>query len=442
MISASNRTRASLVWAALAVGCGTFAASGCGARGHAAPVTGRHSYDVVAHLTMAPRTSSFPVDLPGTLSLSLTLDADAGLLVMGAAGGAQVIPTARDGDTFSATTMPVHLPVVSQSCGQGLEGLDFSSFEVSVTEATLMGSAKGLAEIADGDVLSDIEFTATLSGGPDLTPPSLIATGAVTSPFDAFALSVSEPLPESATAHLVASDGSQFDLVPAFVYGALKVISAFEKPAVVLHPGNGYAVAMGGLVDFAGNAAVDDAPLRVVTIPAAPLIADDGFESATGSPMIGGASLVTAGGPVPPIAGAASVYIGQPGAPALGAVAPGTGLLVRVPRKATDTKLRFSYCVVWLSSGSPSGNGLNVHVYVGSVDGPAAAGVIPREPSPQGMGASASVEVTGVAVMEVPLADASASDLVVSIPGQVAPGCGLVGSPGGLGLLIDDLRAE
>jgi hypothetical protein len=305
----------------------------------------------------------------------------------------------------------------------------------------LTGSAGGTAEVVDGDVLSEIELTATLAGGPDLTPPSLIAAGTVTSPFDTFALSASEPLPESATAHLVASDGSQLDLVPIFVDGAIKVISAFEKPPVVLHPGNGYAVAMGGLVDFAGHIAVDDAPLRVVMIPAAPLIADDGFESAAAGPsIIGGASLVTAGSPVPPIAGAESVYIGQPGAPALGAVAPGTGLLVRVPRKATDTKLRFRYRVVWLSSGSPSGNGLNV--YVGSADGPAAAGAIPRVPSPQGMGALPSVEVSGFAVMEVPLADASASDLVVSIPGQVAPGCGLVGSKGGLGLLVDDLRAE
>ena len=77
----------------------------------------------------------------------------------------------------------------------------------------------------------------------------------------------------------------------------------FERTPVVLPYGRTFRLVTSSLTDFAGNHA---APLEFNTLPVPPLIAQDGFESATG--VIGAGEIVGAAG-VPAITGSKSLYL-------------------------------------------------------------------------------------------------------------------------------------
>jgi hypothetical protein len=259
----------------------------------------------------------------------------------------------------------------------------------------------------------------------------------VASPFDDIQLAPSEPMPATSTARLVSSDGSHIDLVPMVSTGDLPVILGFTKPKVVLHTGGGYTASVEGLVDFAGNSGASGAPLRIGSIPTPPLVSQDGFESETGS-SVGGALIIREGSSLSPVAGSASAYIGPMGAP----VPPGTtltsGLLVRLARQPSDTKLRFSYREV----GPLVPLSFDGSAELGSVDGSFASTRIfaPSTAVTQVMLVPGIfVSESDLQVMEVALPDSAATDLVVSI-NAVPLACTF--GPNVTGLLIDDLRLE
>jgi hypothetical protein len=387
------------------------------------PPGARGSYDVTASFTMVGRVPG-DIVLPGSLAFSMTLD-PRGLMFVGGGGLSQVVGTTTDGRTYRAVATVTVLP---PQPARGSDSIDFNSLEVTPEGEGLVGTAVGALEIPNGNGLTPVALSATLTGGPDVTAPFLLAVGGIVDdPFAPVQVNPSEPIPVSATAALVGSDGTTIAL-DAQVDGEL--ITTFRKPNVVLPLAEGYVASTDGLVDLAGNAGVGGAPLRIVSLGNVPLITDGGFESATGT--VGEASIVGVA-----FDGVASAFIGGAGVPSLGGVAPGPRLFVRLPRRATDSFASFSYQIVAPNTFHPFPRSFPGVFEVGSVGRPPSAQMsFPAfdEPTFISMPTEPMLLFGGVHTIKVPLVDSVDGELVVLIKptDTVAP----------VGVLIDDLRLE
>jgi hypothetical protein len=398
-----------------------------------APATGVRAFDVVAVLRADGSTS-----LPPTNRFTLVQDLSALRMIAGGSGrGAVVGVTTGDGRTFRSTGGFAVGTDNTDACSGPLD-VRYDSFEVTLTDSSLTGTAFGNATISCGDCSFMVPFTATLTGTRDKMLPTLRASGPpLVTPFDSFGLVASEPLPVTATAKLVADDGATIDLVPQIVSGDVPFIAAFAKPDVVLRAGLGYVVALDGLVDFAGQSDKVGPPLRLTSFVAAPIVPEDGFESVTGG-VLGGAMVMTAGA-LPAIAGNTSLYLGTKGAPGLDAPN-GRSLMVRLARQAGDTKLRFSYRLV----APQATTSVSALVRVGSEgaspgDPTYAIGDMSNGTEKLTVGGS-PVFASLAAVIELPLpADATDDVLFVIAPNTIF--CFPGGTPN-TGILVDDVRVE
>lgn len=419
-------------------------AGGCGSeprqQGDGSPSTvdafggARQSFDVVALLS-GPASSG----LPATNRFTLVLDADARLAIAGGDGyGAVVGVTSADGRTFRAAS-PFNAGGGGDGDGCGVtERVLYETFEVTIADdGSLTGSAGGIALIGCAGCLAAVDPTARLVGTADATPPRLRLPGpGLTSPFEAFSLRASEPLPATTTARLVADDGAVIDLIPELGDLAFPVVVGFRKPDIILRAGHAFVVELDG-ADFAGLVDPADASLRLASFVEAPAVIEDGFESVTGS-VFGGAMVITAG-PLRPITGTTSLYVGAKDAPGVDSPT-GRSLMVRLSRQPGDTRLRFSYRVAGPRAETPFAGRLRV----GS------------EGAWSGLALGASAEVAGTAEIimlagkeayvsavvtrEVSLPADATDEVLVLIAPDIFP-CSLPeGSPNGL--LIDDLRLE
>lgn len=420
-----------------AVAAALLAAAGCGPRAGrspdvgAAPFAGRQSFDVVATLDLGG--VMLPNDLPPTLPFTLVLDADAGQAIVGGRGTATTARLTRDGEKLVVPSFSVDL--ASAACS-GASSVEFTSMVVAANGTTLSGSGSGDALVSCGDCQFDVPFNAALAGAPDVTPPLLFPTALPASPFAAFSLAASEPLTATSTARLVAEDGTTVNLVPKVVAGDVSLVSGFDKPNVVLPTGVGLSIAVDGLVDLAGLQGAADTPLRFVVFPTPPLVADAGFEDATG-PTFGGATVIS-GGPLPPISGTRSVYLGGAGTPAPDGAKVGTALRVRLAVPAGATTLAFTYRLV----GAFMGGGFTGTIGVGTVGKTPASYPFMMELDgtattwPDGQ----TVFVTDAATQELALPADVGSEVLVDIE-SFDDGCGRPMPPLG-GILLDDLRVE
>jgi len=397
---------------------------------------GRHAFDVIAVLH-----ADGSVNLPPTNKFTLVLDVDARVAIAGGNGAGAVVPVeTADGRTFVLAAPFIVRDSTPDPCGAP-EDVHYEHVEVVIgADGSLTGQATGVAYVSCGDCSFGVPFAAPLTGTADKTPPTLGLTGlAPATPFDAFGLAVSEPLPATATARLLADDGEAFDLLPQIREGDIPLVAAFLKPNVILRAGQGYVLTLDGLVDFAGLVDTAGPPLRFASFAAAPTVAEDGFEAVTDS-ALGGAMVMT-DGVLPAIAGRTSLYIGGAGALGLDATN-GRALMVRLARQAGDTKLRFSCRAVATAAQTPFYGTVRVGSEGGSVPsmGVAALG----DPA----GATEMVDVGGrpafltpIASFEVALPADSADVVLVSIT-PVGSVCRFPGTNPGTGLLIDDLRLE
>jgi hypothetical protein len=417
--------------------------AGCGARGakpDAGSTTdggvetaspGRRSFDVTAGLA-----SDGGAQLPPTSSFTLVLEAAEGRIIVGALGASSVVPvTTDDGKTFR-TTKAFSVGAGGQDACAGVTSVEYTSLEVTITAAGLQGKGSGNAQVSCGDCVFTVPFSAVLAGGADVTAPFLVLLGAGrVDPFTPFTVLASEPLPATAKARLVGSDGTEVELEPRVEPGVVPLVTGFDKPNVVLSFGGGHVVQLDGLVDFAGRAGTTDAGLRIAGSPTPPLAAEDGFESATGA-AFASAAVVT--DPTFVIAGARSLYFGGSSAPPLGTVAPGAGLLVRLAVQPGDTMVRLSARGV-----SPTGEtGFAGQINIGSVGRAAqpSRGFTAFEPAtgvrPPG---GAELFLSPPKTFQWPLPDDVSGEVVVSItPTSFECGPAFMVS----GMLVDDLRVE
>jgi hypothetical protein len=419
-----------------------LATAGCGTRGGqdvdggAPPLTGVHSFDVVAGLGVGGSASSS--DLPPTVRFTLVLDADANHAIVGAQGTAAVVPMGMNGDKRTLATFSVGL--ASTQCS-GASSIDFDSLSVTANGTSLTGTGAGNARVSCGDCEFMVPFSANIVGGPDVTPPLLFPTSIPASPFQIFSLVASEPLLATSTAHLTGDDGTTIDLEPNIVAGDVPLVSGFSGPNVVLPTGVGLTISIDQLVDFAGLHGATDAPLRFVYFPPAPLLPDDGFETVTGT-TFGGATVIS-DGPLPPISAARSVYFGGQSAPAPTGVTVGKELRVRLAVPPGATKLGFSYRLVSLTAGG----GFTGTVNVGSVGKTSASSFLSTTVGgmlmngmfttwPDGQG----VWITDTSTFELALPADVTSEVLVDVE-PFDPSCRqIAGSLGGI--LLDDLRLE
>ncbi len=399
------------------------------------PIAGMHAYDVTALLSA---TSNGPLP-PPTDHFTLVVDADARRVIAGGKGrGASVPLTTTDGRTFrSAGGFSVGRE--GEICS-GVQDLQYDTFELTVTDGALTGTARGRASISCGDCVALAPFAATLNGTPDTTAPALLTSGAVpTTAFDPFVLVASEPLPASATAQLIDDDGAAIELVPTIVGDAERpLVVGFAKPPVVLRAGQGYVVTFDGLVDFAGNADLSGAPLRITSLPDAPLVPEDGFESAVDAAEVGGAQVVT-GDPLPPIAGKVSVYAGSTLDAPRGVAGGDHPLGVRLARQPGDATLRLTYRVVGVTMAPAFSGSLRIGAEGGALAPPVYTFPAPSPAEKLLVGAQ-PVFVSGATTMMVPL-PADVTDEALLVIAATPLSCGLSVSPQA-GLLIDDLTLE
>jgi hypothetical protein len=418
------------------VGCGSHGAQTVD--GGAPQLTGLHSFDVVAGLSLGGAVP--PSNLPPTAPFTLVLDSDANHAIVGAQGTAAVVPMGMDGDKRTLAKFSVGLPATQCS---GASSIDFDSLSVTASSTSLTGTGAGNARVSCGDCEFMVPFMAGVEGGPDVTPPLLFSTSIPTNPFQTFRFVASEPLLATSTARLTGEDRTAIDLVPEIVPGDVPLVSSFDEPSVVLPTGVGLVIAIDQLVDFAGLHGATDTPLRFVVFPAAPLVPDAGFETTTDT-TFGGATVVS-DGPLPPISGTRSVYFGGQATPAPGSVPVGKMLLVRLAVTPGVTKLAFSYRLVIEETGSAT-VGFSGTVNVGSVGKAPVFGRFTTAPPstrttwPSGI----TVDVSDVATYELALPSDLGSEVLVDIE-PPASGCGDTGpgfAPPPGGMLLDDLRLE
>ena len=396
-------------------------------------LAGRHAFVVTSTLTPDTASGLGPVT-PTTQTFTLVLDGDQRIAIGGSYDSGESVPllgTADGGFALGESLLIFPSPI--NACGWYVQ---YDQLTLAIdASGRLSGNSQG------GGVYDEQEGRATtysasisLVGVPDEEPPvlSLVSDGDVTDPFASFSLVASEPLPSGASPELMSATGDRFSFTtnspPAFVV-------SFQSPATLLRFGEVYTIAIDGISDFAGNAAVPAATLGLTTKPAPPLVAPDGFESVV-SDTLGGAQVLSETG-APIIDGTKSLYI----APASAMQRPRiTQLALRLALAPGDTVVAFAYQIV-----SPELGGCGTFS-LGSVGGT----IVTWSPD-AGVGTTTATFPGGAQYSLGPVATASIAlppdatgevVLALALPPVGSPSCGAGYGGDASGIIIDDLQTE
>ncbi|HVZ70971.1 MAG TPA: hypothetical protein VHJ20_01240 [Polyangia bacterium] len=404
----------------------------------------------MASLKPTPGAGLMSGDFPSSSHFTLAFT-DETHVVVGAQGQGALAAVMRDGDTFHVVgAVPVGAPNAS-TCSTATD-LSLQSFDFTLSGTTLQGHGAGKADISCGDCEFTEPFTFEAVAGPDKTPPTLVGSAREIDPFAEFSLGTSEPLSPAATAKLVDSNGASADLVPLVPNaagggdaGVSEPITGFTKPNVVLPTGGGYSVQVDGLVDYAGLHGLANAALRLGSFPEPPVLAADGFESATGS-TLGGAAVITAGeafgdagaGALAPITGTRSIYVARSGVPFATNSDLNARFLARLAVPAGATKVSFSY----QQASNFAAEAFSGRVFVGSVGHTAASSYAFAQPTsststPIGNGVTVFLGAPQSFAIDLP---SDHTDEVVFEIASTDVQCSLGRAQ--VGLLVDDLRVE
>ena len=136
------------------------------------PGAGVRAFDVVAVLRADGSTN-----LPPTNRFTLVQDLSALRMIAGGNGrGAVVGVTTGDGRTFRSTG-GFAVGDGSPDVCSAPEDVHYDSFEVTITDSSLTGTAIGAATISCGDCSFTVPFAATLTGTRDKMLPTLRPSG-------------------------------------------------------------------------------------------------------------------------------------------------------------------------------------------------------------------------------------------------------------------------
>ena len=394
--------------------------------------TGRRSFFVTSTVTLT-QPDAQATGVPATHTFTLVLDGDARRAWLGSKQGENVA-------TFTATGGSLHIDksvFFNFSCGNDVS-YDDLTFTLDANGG-VTGQARGKVDYIVTDLGGTLDATMSLAGVADTVAPTFTASAASPiDPFTAVDFLASEPLPTTTTAAMIAGDGER---VPLASHAANpgndgSVVSILGTPKVILQFGQTYDVQTSGLTDFAGNQSAGD--LQLTTVAAPPLLAEDGFESATGT-MLGGA-LLLGNGNAAVIDGTQSLYVPADNAPVggPGATAAAPPLTLRLALAAGDTVLRFSYRAV--------GDGVWPAFQIGSVGAAATFVALTRAAAATTMVSlplNTTSAVGPVQQAEIPLPPTAHGEIFLEryVTGSLGCGGGLP-FPGYAGIIIDDVRAE
>jgi hypothetical protein len=369
-------------------------------------------------------------------TFTMTVDGEQLIAISGASSSVTVSPVQPAAGGFRLLGSLVFVDPTNPGCGGALtyENLTFT-FDAG---GGLLGSASGTRTTVVGDVGNPVRVTISMTGAADRVVPALglLTSEDITDPFASFSVIPSEPLPEQAVPVLRSSGGDAVALT-SFVAPGGGALYEFFKPPVVLRFGEQYRVDVGaGVADFAGNL-LTGTNLTFTTRAAPPLIAADGFESATGATLGGAQVLSGAGDPI--INGTHSLYVPPATLPP---TAPVTQLALRLSVVPGSTMLRFAYQLVNPTTVP------NAYFWVGSVGGMyAIAAPTPGGPGATTVGPTTPATIGGSQVALGPVATATV-DLPGGTTGEIViervtlgGNCGAP-SPPPAGIIIDDLRTE
>jgi hypothetical protein len=407
----------------------------------AAPLTGRRSFVVrstVGHAADAGTATLFPF----VHTFTMVLDWDGRTAFVGAAGnggtGGGIAP-------FQATpTGGAINQVLSFRLSNGATSAIYERIDITIDAAgALSGTGRGQAtyQPPTSDVGSTTPAMMFLSGVPDTLSPSFIANlvgSAPIDPFTSLTVAASEPLPPDTRLAAVGLRGDRVALEPLDIQ-APAAFSFAPSAFRIWRYSEQYTVTLGGVVDFAGNAAPQGTHITFTTAAPPPLVAEDGFESAAGDTLAG--AQVLSGVSAATINGARSLYI-----PSLPEVfPPGRGdmtqLALRLALDPTDTTVRFSYRSV--NAGAAS-IGAAVPYFLfgseGTLIGYAMLG--PDNGSPTTTTIPGQGDVVLGPVMTATLALPTGATGDVTLVRKVPACCGGLPAPRVPGLILDDLRTE
>jgi len=407
-----------------------------------APMTGRRSFVVTSTLAPQPDPSNMGVvPLPATHTFTMVLDWDRRIAILGSNVGQGVgvfEPSATGGGGSQTAAFSL-----------GSSGVSYQTMDVTIAASgALSGTAhgRGTSLPTNTDVgINSVVLSMSLAGVPDVQPPGFESTIFMAAPVDPFAsltLIATEPMPPDTRLALVNLRGDRIDIAPPSTQ-LVAAFSFYPAQARMWRYNDRYSLLLDGVVDFADNARPPGGTSPAFTTAAPPvLVAEDGFESATGTMLAG--TQVLSGTGAPTITGARSLYI--PSLP--GANPPGrnamTQLALRIALDATDTVVRFAYRSV-NPTGTGAGTAAAPYYLLGSEggaitsptlgpdSGPAVAAMIPGQ---------GQVSLGPLMTAEFALPAGAAAAGQVTLVRGVRECCASLPAPSIAGLIIDDLRAE
>jgi len=401
------------------------------------PATAR-SYVVTAALTLTPPPGDRGAwaDLPATQTFTLVWWPSAGRFVASAGGAlASGAVTTADDRTFHATgAFMISLPFAT-SC-EAIATIEYDELTFGI-DGTLRGAGRGTARYQTGDEILSAPVTATFTSAFDAVPPAFELRAGPVDPLAPLMVAISEPVSSIGTAGLVGTtSGDAVTLDPADVDPTDLAIGGLTKANVALRYGETYNIVTGHVSDFAGH---PPTAATLTTSPLPPLVAQDGFESVTGT-MFAGAGVLR-GGPLTPIAGTTSLLLNTGFGGGFGFLPYdlGSSLSVRLAVAPGATVVRFE---AQLIAPDPVDAAAFVGALrVGSVGGPVSssmnvAGTSFARVTLPGNG---DVFISPVQTVSLPLPAVVTDEVVFEIVG-VTFACGLPPSP--TVLVLDNLRVE
>jgi len=361
---------------------------------------------------------------------TLTLDAGQKRGILGGPGGGVYRSFAEEaGVLILGGTAQFGVPI-SAACGAHVE-YDDLRLQIDASGG-LTGSGLGNLSINDGTGFRGGPVTMVLTGVPDTEPPELHLSpgGDLADPWTPIWIVASEPLPlQQKWPMLRSATGDLVEFEPTIQED---FVSVLNKPRRMLRFDDSYIVAFSGITDLPGN---ELAPSSAVftTRPLPPIVAGDGFESATDA-TVGGAPVLS-GAAAPTIEGARSLYI----APAA-VGGPLTQFAVRLSFLPGQKVVRFDYRIV--NPGDAGGTYWLVATSTGLIETATLNPDIGAAVTASTIdGTQVLLGPTRTAAIPIP-ADARGEVVVARVASQAGAACGGPPAPPVPGILVDGLRAE
>jgi hypothetical protein len=394
-------------------------------------LTEARSFVVEGTLTLSPLGQVFgPVYVPDRHDFTLRIDPAGPTLTIGQMGFVVEVPArSTDGLTFEATA-PVRMPIYPPSaCGSSAS---YDKLTVTITDAGIEGRAEGRVEVIMGDVGNSYHAVSAMTGRPDRTGPTFAPTEGEVDPLEPLVLQALEPLPTGTQGALV--NGTEMVALDPLTSPGSQLVVGFSKPLVALRYGARYELVVKPLVDLAGNTAPPPSPITTRAAP--PLVPEDGFESA---PDLMGDVRIVGPETIPPITGQRSALVSPPSYSGQGAP-----LLIRLARAPGDHVVRASVRLWSLYMGQSFS--LDARVRVAVPGGSMADAILPQHETldmrqeVSGVVPTNTIWMGPVHTVEVTIPDGAGPELIFKAGSAPLRGCGLI--PPGLGMLVDDVRAE